>query len=74
MSSESFNTRQRRSLITDIFLHKTLRVYNGVTLRSFFVRSEMLGHRLGEFSITKVLGDDILLSKSVKMKARRKRR
>lgn len=70
----ALNTRIRNSTITDIFVDKTLRVYNGAKLRSFYVRGDMRGKKMGEFSITKVLGDDILLSKARKLKAKKRKK
>ncbi len=68
-----FNTKIRNSTITKIFLDKTLRVYNGSTLKSFYIREGMVGKKLGEFSITKILGQDIVLSKHLKIKSRRRK-
>lgn len=70
----ALNTRVRNSTITDIFIDKTLRVYNGAKLRSFYVRGDMRGKKTGEFSITKVLGEDILYSKARKLKAKKKKK
>lgn len=70
----ALNTRLRNSTITDIFLEKTLRVYNGAKLKSFQIKADMRGKKLGEFSITKILGDDIFLSKARKLKAKRRKK
>lgn len=73
-SLRALNTRVRNSTITGIFIDKTLRVYNGMKLRSFFIRGDMRGKKIGEFSITKILGDDILLSKERKLKAKKRKK
>jgi ribosomal protein S19 len=73
LKSNGFNTSNRNSLITSVFLDKTLRVYNGAKAKSFIVKSTMLGKKLGEFSITKVLGRDIALSKQLKAKAKKRK-
>lgn len=67
-----YNTAVRNSTITAIFLDKTVRVYNGSKLKSFFIRPSMLGKKLGEFSLTKVLGRDIYFSKQQKAKRKKK--
>lgn len=75
MSANSFNTRIRESLITKAFLDKTLRVYNGQTLKSFYVRGDMVGKRLGEFSVSKTLGSDIgQTKKGVKQRLRSRKK
>lgn len=71
---EALNTRIRNSTITSIFVDKTLRVYNGAKLRSFYIRGDMCGRKTGEFSITKVLGQDIILSKARKAKAKKRKK
>jgi ribosomal protein S19 len=70
----ALNTRIRNATITGIFIDKTLRVYNGAKLKSFYVRGDMCGKKTGEFSITKVLGEDILYSKARKLKAKKKKK
>lgn len=72
-ASNVYNTAVRNSTITAIFLDKTVRVYNGSKLKSFFIRPAMLGKKLGEFSITKVLGRDIYFSKQQKAKKKKKK-
>lgn len=69
-----FNTRIRNSIITDFFIDKKFRVYNGSKSKSFVIRSYMVGKKLGEFSITKILGSDIALSKVLKAKAKKKKK
>lgn len=73
LKATAFNTHVRNSLITGIFLDKTLRIYNGSKVKSFIIKPTMLGKRLGEFSITKVLGRDIALSKQLKAKAKKRK-
>lgn len=74
MKLTALNTRMRNTTITEVLVDKTLRVYNGANLKSFLIRSDMCGQKIGEFSITKVLGEDILASKARKMKAKRKKK
>jgi small subunit ribosomal protein S19 len=47
-------TWSRRSMITPDFIGHTFSVHNGKTFNSVFVTENMVGHRLGEFSPTRV--------------------
>jgi ribosomal protein S19 len=58
-----------RSLyISDNFYKKIVNVHNGQTLISLSVKKAMLGHKFGEFSITKVMGSLIQRKKKKKKK------
>ena len=46
----------RSSVINKIFLNKRFRLFNGKNFITLNVSSDMFGHRLGEFSVTKRLG------------------
>lgn len=47
-------TWSRRSLITPDFVGLTFMVHNGKIFNSVFVTENMVGHRLGEFSPTRI--------------------
>lgn len=47
-------TWSRRSLITPDFVGHTFLVHNGKIFNSVFVTENMVGHRLGEFSPTRI--------------------
>lgn len=47
-------TWSRRSMITPDFVGHTFSVHNGKTFTSVFVTENMVGHRLGEFSPTRL--------------------
>ncbi|MBM4153950.1 MAG: 30S ribosomal protein S19 [Lentisphaerae bacterium] len=47
-------TWSRRSMITPEFIGHTFLVHNGKTFVSVYVTENMVGHRLGEFSPTRV--------------------
>jgi small subunit ribosomal protein S19 len=47
-------TWSRRSMITPDFIGHTFLVHNGKTFVSVYVTENMVGHRLGEFSPTRV--------------------
>ena len=47
-------TWSRRSMITPDFVGHTFAVHNGKTFVSVFVTENMVGHRLGEFSPTRI--------------------
>jgi len=44
----------RRSVILPDFVGHTFTVHNGKSFLSVFVTENMIGHRLGEFSLTRV--------------------
>jgi len=48
------NTWSRRSMIIPEFVGYTFGVYNGKTHISVYVTENMVGHRLGEFSPTRI--------------------
>jgi small subunit ribosomal protein S19 len=47
-------TWSRRSLITPDFVGHTFLVHNGKIFNSVFVTENMVGHKLGEFSPTRI--------------------
>ena len=46
-------TWSRRSMITPDFVGLTFNVHNGKVFHPVFVTENMVGHRLGEFSLTR---------------------
>lgn len=52
-SSKKIKTWSRATIIHPDFLGKVFEVYNGKAFISFSITEEMIGHKLGEFSITK---------------------
>ena len=46
-------TWSRRSMITPDFVGHTLMVHNGKVFNSVYVTENMVGHKLGEFSLTR---------------------
>ncbi len=47
-------TWSRRSTILPMFIGRTFAVYNGKKFIPVLVTDDMVGHRLGEFSLTRV--------------------
>lgn len=47
-------TWSRRSMITPDFVGHTFNVHNGKIFNAVFVTENMVGHRLGEFSLTRI--------------------
>jgi len=47
-------TWSRRSMIIPDFVGHTFNVHNGKTFATVFVTENMVGHKLGEFAITRV--------------------
>ena len=50
---EPIKTWSRRSMITPDFVGLTFNVHNGKVFNPVFVTENMVGHRLGEFSLTR---------------------
>ncbi|MBS3119627.1 30S ribosomal protein S19 [Candidatus Woesearchaeota archaeon] len=46
-------THAREMIILPVMLDKTIRVHNGREFMNVIIRPEMLGHRLGEFAMTR---------------------
>jgi small subunit ribosomal protein S19 len=52
-SKEPIKTWSRRSTIVPEFVGMTFLVHNGKMFHKVFVTEEMVGHKLGEFSMTR---------------------
>lgn len=53
-AKKPIKTWSRRSLVTPDFVGHTFMVHNGKTFISVYVTENMVGHRLGEFSQTRI--------------------
>jgi ribosomal protein S19 len=52
---------------------KIIYIYNGIFLNKVYINSKMIGHKFGEFSITKTLGKDFHLASEKKRKKKKRR-
>ena len=52
-TKKPIKTWSRRSMITPDFVGHTFLVHNGKIFNSVFVTENMVGHKLGEFSLTR---------------------
>ena len=52
-TKKPIKTWSRRSMITPDFVGHTFNVHNGKIFHPVFVTENMVGHRLGEFSLTR---------------------
>jgi small subunit ribosomal protein S19 len=52
-SKVPIKTWSRRSMITPDFVGVTVNVHNGKVFNPVFITENMVGHRLGEFSLTR---------------------
>lgn len=52
-TKKPIKTWSRRSMITPEFVGHTVQVHNGKVFNAVFVTENMVGHRLGEFSLTR---------------------
>jgi small subunit ribosomal protein S19 len=65
----------RRSTITQGFVGRLVYIYNGRQFFNVYVRQWMVGHKFGEFAVTKRLGSAIHNSKrNQKRRAKLKRK
>jgi small subunit ribosomal protein S19 len=53
-AKKAIKTWSRRSMVTPDFVGHTFLVHNGKTFHSVFITENMVGHKLGEFSPTRV--------------------
>ncbi len=51
---KAIKTWSRRSMIIPDFVGHTFNVHNGKSFQTVFVTENMVGHKLGEFSLTRV--------------------
>ena len=66
-------TWSRRSTITPDFVGHTFAVHNGNKFIPVYITEFMVGHKLGEFFTTKVLGERIAYRKKQKLLLKRKK-
>ena len=59
---QPIQTWSRRSMITPDFVGHTINVHNGKTFVPVFVTENMVGHKLGEFSLTRSFKDHGVVS------------
>jgi small subunit ribosomal protein S19 len=52
-AKKPIKTWSRRSMVTPDFVGHTFLVHNGKLFNSVFVTENMVGHKLGEFSLTR---------------------
>lgn len=57
----------RNVTLTSKFLDKTYRCYKGKTMGKLLIMKQHLGHKFGEFFITKILGERIAYRKKLKL-------
>jgi len=62
----------RNTVISSDMLRNKVKIYNGRHFISFFIKNKMIGHKFGEFSITKILGSSVLYDKMAKKKMAKK--
>ncbi|RYX79988.1 ribosomal protein S19 family protein [bacterium] len=63
-----YKTKKRSQIITAELVGKNIKVYNGKLYIPVLITAEMIGHKLGEFSLTKKIGSSIHLSEKNKKK------
>ena len=67
------NPNIRNLTIPSTLIGKTLYIHNGNIFNYIYISSKMVGHKFGEFSITKTLGKDFHLARESKKKKKKKR-
>jgi ribosomal protein S19 len=66
------NPNIRNITIPVTLVGKVVYIYNGRFLNNLYITSKMVGHKFGEFSITKTLGKDFHLASEYKKKKKKK--
>ena len=61
-NKQPIQTWSRRSMITPDFVGHTINVHNGKTFVPVFITENMVGHKLGEFSLTRSFKDHGVIS------------
>lgn len=69
-----FSTTDRSSTILGFFVRKKILIHSGKKFISIFVTKPMIGHKLGEFSLTKIRGVAVTESLIKKGKLKRKQK
>lgn len=69
----SKNPNIRNLTIPFTLVGKKIYIHNGNIFNILYISSKMVGHKFGEFSITKILGKDFHLAREKKKKKKRKR-
>lgn len=67
-------TKSRSSTIVYNFVNRIISVYNGKTFKRIKIKENMIGHKLGEFVLTKNLGSSIHNSEKNRKKKEKMRR
>lgn len=67
-------TFNRNITLTSFFLNKKLDCYKGLNVGKLLVTKNLIGHKLGEFFITKVLGERIAYRKKLKLLLKKKKK
>jgi len=68
------NNNYRKFTISKTLVGKMIYVHNGAFSDPIKIVSKMIGHKIGEFSITKVLGKEFHLARESKKKKKKKKR
>jgi ribosomal protein S19 len=66
-------TFNRNIILTTSLLNKKMDCYKGLNIGKLLVTKNHLGHKLGEFFTTKVLGERIAYRKKLKLLLKRKK-
>jgi len=66
-------TFNRNITLTSSFLDKKIDCYKGLNIGRLLIMKNHLGHKLGEFFTTKVLGERIAYRKKLKLLLKRKK-
>jgi ribosomal protein S19 len=61
-------------IITESLVQRELLVHNGKFASLIDIQTSMIGHKLGEFAVTKVLGSEAALRKKAKLLKKKKKK
>jgi len=64
---KNIQTMERNITLTSKFLYKKLKCYKGKVVGTLEITNQHLGHKFGEFFVTKVLGERVAYRKRLKL-------
>lgn len=64
---KNVQTMERNITLTSKFLYKNIKCYKGKVIGKLEITNQHLGHKLGEFFVTKVLGERVAYRKRLKL-------
>lgn len=65
---------KRSTIIPYTLINKKIKIYNGKRFKTILIRPQMVGHKMGEFVVTKIMGRKIAQRKLAKLKKKKNKK